>query len=73
VLTQPKAITDKDAIALMLSEAAWDEHIIPPAQPIAELQGVSAHLSSSSIRVNLTLIHSFAGSFFLWLFSNGTF
>jgi hypothetical protein len=70
VLTQPKAITDKDAIALMLSKATWDEHIIPPAQPITELQGMSAYLSST--RVNLTLIHSFAGSFFLWLFSNGT-
>jgi hypothetical protein len=54
MLTQPKALTDTDTIASTPSEAAWDENIIPPPQPVAEPQGVSVGHSSTRLVLTLT-------------------
>jgi hypothetical protein len=55
MLTQPKSLTDTDTTtASTLSKAAWDENIIPPPQPVAEPQGVSAGHSSTRLILTLT-------------------
>jgi hypothetical protein len=54
MLTQPKALTDTDTVASTPGEAAWNENIILPPQPVAEPQGVSAGHSSTRLILTLT-------------------
>jgi len=56
VLTQPKALTDLDTIALPPSDAPWDEHIIPPIQSVVEPQSVSARLSGTEVLLTLAYL-----------------
>jgi len=60
MLTQPKALTDTATAASTPSEAAWDENIILPPQPVAGPQGVSARHSSTRLILTLTLQYRFA-------------
>jgi hypothetical protein len=84
MLTQPKALTDTDTVASTPSEAPWDEVIIPPPQPVAEPQGVSARHSSTRLILTLTPLqdhfactpaavatHSYTAS--AWHFEQGSF
>jgi hypothetical protein len=54
MLTQPKALTDTATAASTPSEAAWDENIILPPQPVAGPQGVSVRHSSTRLILTLS-------------------